>query len=82
MTIRTFAEFRDAIVTHLESKGATRKRLARELEQRKVLRAHTVYCILSEAPSLRRKYPSFNSILAIVDAAGFTITLSPKNETE
>jgi len=82
MTVSTFDEFRDAIVTHLESKGATRNELARYLEQRNVLRAHTVRCILSQAPSLRRQYASFNSILAIVDAAGFTLTLSPKNETE
>lgn len=82
MTVSTFDEFRDAIVTHLAAKGATRNDLARDLEQRKVLRAHTVRCILSQAPSLRRQYASFNSILAIVDAAGFTLTLSPKNETE
>jgi hypothetical protein len=78
MTVNTFDEFRDAIVAHLEARGATRNDLAVELERRQILRAHSVRCILSQAPSLRRRYASFASILAIADAAGFDIKLSPK----
>ena len=82
MTVSTFDEFRDAIVAHLERNGSSRNELAMSLDKQRVLRAHSVRCILSQAPSLRRRYASFNSILAIADAAGFSIQLSPKNETE
>ncbi len=82
MTVSTFDDFRTAIVEHLERNGLCRNELAVSLDKRRVLRAHSVRCILSQAPSLRRQGATFNSILAIADAAGLTINLSPKNETE
>ena len=54
--------------------------MARRLEEQGSLRAHTVMCLLSTAPVIGRRKPSFDSVLKLADAAGLEITLTPRNE--
>jgi hypothetical protein len=37
-------------------------------------------CLLSTAPVIGRRKPSFDSVLKLADAAGLEITLTPRNE--
>jgi hypothetical protein len=78
MNIRTYDDFKAAVTTAVESKGETRCSVARRLEQQGALRAHTVMCLLSTAPVIGRRKPTFDSVLKIADAAGFDLTLTPK----
>lgn len=78
MNIRTYDDFKAAVTTAVELQGETRCSVARRLEQQGALRAHTVMCLLSTAPVIGRRKPSFDSVLKLADAAGFTLTLTPK----
>lgn len=78
MHIKSYECFKGAITLALESQNTTRSALARRLEAQGCLRAHTVQCLLSTAPVIGRRKPTFDSVLKIADAAGFTLTLTPK----
>lgn len=78
MLIRSYDDFKGAITHAVNAKGHTRSALARRLDAEGVLRAHTVQCLLSTAPVIGRRRPTFDSVLKIADAAGFTLTLTPK----
>lgn len=78
MNIRTYDDFKAAVTTAVESQGETRCSVARRLEQQGALRAHTVMCLLSNAPVIGRRKPSFDSVLKLADAAGLALTLTPK----
>jgi hypothetical protein len=82
MTVSTFEDFRQAIVAHLDKHGMTRNDLAMRLERKRILRAHSVRCILSDAPSLRRNGASFKSVCAIAGELGLSLSLSTKNEKD
>jgi transposase-like protein len=81
MNIRSYDDFKEAITRRVVGEGITRSALARRLEEDGQLRAHTVRCLLSKAPSIGRRKPAFDSILKIAHAAGFEITLTQRQET-
>ena len=78
MNIRTYDDFKAAVTTAVESQGHTRCSMARRLEEQGALRAHTVMCLLSNAPVIGRRRPTFDSVLKLADAAGLEITLTPR----
>ena len=79
MHIRSYEDFKGAITLSLETQQTTRSALARRLEAQGGLRAHTVQCLLSSAPVIGRRKPTFDSVLKIADAAGFDLTLTRKD---
>ena len=78
MDIHSYDDFKAAVTTAVVSQGRTRSQVARDLEQQGRLRAHTVMCLLSTAPVIGRRKPSFDSVLKLADAAGLELTLTPK----
>lgn len=78
MHIRSYEDFKGAVTHALDVQNTTRSALARRLEAQGCLRAHTVQCLLSNAPVIGRRKPTFDSVLKIADAAGFTLQLTPK----
>ena len=80
MNIRSYDDFKEAVTARIVGAGSTRSALARKLEQDGELRAHTVRCLLSKAPSIGRRKPAFDSILKIAHAAGLELTLTERQE--
>ena len=78
MHIRSYSDFKAAITDSVEAGGGTRASFAKELEARGALRAHTVCSLLSTAPVLGRRKPSFDSVLKLAHAAGFDLSLTPQ----
>ena len=78
MNIRSYDDFKAAVTATLESAGHTRCSMAKRLEQNGTLRAHTVMCLLSSAPVIRRRRPTFDSVIKLADAAGLELTLTPR----
>ena len=78
MNIRSYDDFKAAVTATLESAGQTRCSMAKRLEQNGTLRAHTVMCLLSTAPVIGRRRPTFDSVIKLADAAGLEIKLTPK----
>jgi DNA-binding phage protein len=82
MNIRSYDDFKEAVTARIVGAGSTRSALARQLEQDGELRAHTVRCLLSKAPSIGRRKPAFDSILKIAHAAGLELTLTERQECQ
>jgi len=79
MTVRTYDDFKRTITEALASAGGTRSGLARQMEAKGILRAHTVRCLLgSPGTVIGRRKPTFDSILKIANEAGFDITLTER----
>ena len=78
MNIRSYDDFKAAVTATLESAGHTRCSMARRLEEQGALRAHTVMCLLSTAPVIGRRRPTFDSVIKLADAAGLELKLTPK----
>ena len=78
MHIRSYEDLKGAITSALHAQNTTRSALARRLEAQGCLRAHTVQCLLSTAPVIGRRKPTFDSVLKIAHAAGFELSLTPK----
>ena len=79
MNIGSYEDVKAAITHGLTSQGTTRSALARRLEAQGALRAHTVQCLLSTAPVIGRRRPTFDSVLKIAHAAGFELRLVLKD---
>ena len=79
MNIGSYEDFKSAVTKAVEANGTTRSALARRLEAQGALRAHTVQCLLSTAPVIGRRRPTFDSVLKIAHAAGFELRLVLKD---
>jgi DNA-binding phage protein len=79
MQIRCYDDFKRAITEAVASRGSTRSALANDMDSKGILRAHTVKSLLgSPGTVIGRRKPAFDSILKIAHAAGFNLTLTPK----
>ncbi len=78
MDISSYSDFKQAVNNAVTAQGRTRSQIARDLEQGGRLRAHTVMCLLSNAPVIGRRTATFDSAVTLADAAGLRITLTPK----
>ena len=80
MQIRCYDDFKRAITEAVASRGSTRSALANDMDSKGILRAHTVKSLLgSPGTVIGRRKPAFDSILKIAHAAGFSISLTPKD---
>ena len=79
MNIGSYEDFKQAITQAVTEGGTTRSALARRLEAKGALRAHTVQCLLSTAPVIGRRRPTFDSVLKIAHEAGFDLRLVLKD---
>jgi hypothetical protein len=76
MTISSYDDFKRTITEAVAVRGSTRSALARQMDAKGILRAHTVRCLLgSPGTVIGRRKPTFDSILAIANEAGFDIIL-------
>ena len=79
MNIGSYEDVKAAITQAVTEGGTTRSALARRLEAKGALRAHTVQCLLSSAPVIGRRRPTFDSVLKIAHEAGFDLRLVLKD---
>ena len=64
------------ITEAIAARGGTRSALAREMDAKGILRAHTVRCLLGTPGTvIGRRKPTFDSVLKVADAAGFDVIL-------
>ena len=79
--LSNYAAFKAAITKAVEQRGSTRGTLAREMEAKGILAAHTVRCLLG-GPGTRigRRKATFDSVVKLAKAAGFDLALTPRNE--
>jgi hypothetical protein len=82
MRINSYDSFKNAVNRSLADQGMTRSALAKELENAGFLRAHTVRCLLSCAPVIGRRTPTFSSAIILANAAGYDLALIPKETTD
>lgn len=81
MTVNDYDDFKRIITEAIAAGGGTRSGLARQMEAKGLLRAHTVRCLLgSPGTVIGKRKPTFDSILAIANEAGFDIVLAAKRE--
>ena len=78
MRIRSYESFKNAVNRSITDRGITRSALAKELEHAGALRAHTVRCLLSSAPVIGKRTPTFSSAIILANAAGYDLALVPK----
>lgn len=81
MTVNDYDDFKRIVTEAIAVKGGTRSALARQMESKGILRAHTVRCLLgSPGTVIGKRKPTFDSILAIANEAGFDIQLIARGE--
>lgn len=79
MTVNDYDDFKRIITEAIAAGGGTRSGLARQMEAKGLLRAHTVRCLLgSPGTVIGKRKPTFDSILAIANEAGFDIVLKER----
>jgi hypothetical protein len=79
--VHNYDTFKATISRAIEARGNTRSGLAREMEERGLLRAHTVRCLLgSPGTVIGQRKPTFDSVLKVANAAGFDIVLRERNK--
>ena len=77
--VRDYDTFKRIITEAIAAGGGTRSGLARQMEAKGLLRAHTVRCLLgSPGTVIGKRKPTFDSILAIANEAGFDIVLKER----
>lgn len=81
MTVQDYDDFKRIVTEAIAIRGGTRSALARQMEAKGILRAHTVRCLLgSPGTVIGKRKPTFDSILAIANEAGFDIQLVARSE--
>jgi len=81
MTVNDYDDFKRIVTEAIATRGGTRSGLARQMEAKGILRAHTVRCLLgSPGTVIGKRKPTFDSILAIANEAGFDIQLIARGE--
>ena len=79
MTVNDYDDFKRIITEAIAAGGGTRSGLARQMEAKGLLRAHTVRCLLgSPGTVIGKRKPTFDSILKVANAAGFDLVLEPR----
>lgn len=74
--VNDYDTFKRTITEAIAARGSTRSALAREMDAKGILRAHTVRCLLGTPGTvIGRRKPTFDSVLKVADAAGFDIIL-------
>lgn len=79
MTVQDYDDFKRIVTEAIATRGGTRSALARQMEAKGILRAHTVRCLLgSPGTVIGKRKPTFDSILAIANEAGFDLVLKER----
>jgi hypothetical protein len=74
--VTDYDTFKRTITEAIAARGGTRSALAREMDAKGILRAHTVRCLLGTPGTvIGRRKPTFDSVLKVADAAGFDVIL-------
>lgn len=79
MNIQTYAEAKSVLCAALAKQGRSRADLGRSMDAQGLMRAHTVACLLSSAPVIGRRQPSFDSLVALASAVNFDVALVPRS---